>query len=83
MRSPLLTPHCRPNLTPGDHPDATPSYPLLTQAIPCPRYRATPTFGRDTIRKFGVNASDMKRKAARDFEDLLQASRGVAISVLI
>ncbi|KAJ2914408.1 hypothetical protein MD484_g6007, partial [Candolleomyces efflorescens] len=38
------------------------------------RYRATPSFGRDTIRKFGLNASEMKRKAARDFEDLLQCS---------
>ncbi|KAJ3535560.1 hypothetical protein NMY22_g6430 [Coprinellus aureogranulatus] len=38
------------------------------------RYRATPIFGRDTIRRFGVNASEMKRKAARDYEDLLQCS---------
>ncbi|RXW25756.1 hypothetical protein EST38_g6 [Candolleomyces aberdarensis] len=37
-------------------------------------FRSTPTFGRDTIRKFGTNASEMKRKAARDFEDLLQCS---------
>ena len=36
------------------------------------RYRLTPTFGRDSIRKFGVNASEMKRRAARDFADLLQ-----------
>lgn len=36
------------------------------------RYRQVPTFGRDTIRRFSKNASDMKRIAARDFEDLLQ-----------
>ncbi|KAG6913900.1 hypothetical protein DXG01_003626 [Tephrocybe rancida] len=38
------------------------------------RYRQTPTFGRDTIRKFATNASEMKKLAARDFEDLLQCS---------
>ncbi|KAF5382541.1 hypothetical protein D9615_002821 [Tricholomella constricta] len=38
------------------------------------RYRQTPTFGRDTIRKFANNASEMKKLAARDFEDLLQCS---------
>lgn len=31
-----------------------------------------PTFGRDTIRRFHNNASDMKKLARRDFEDLLQ-----------
>ena len=36
------------------------------------RYRAIPSFGRDTIRKFSANASAMRRKAARDYEDLLQ-----------
>ncbi|KAJ3526888.1 hypothetical protein NMY22_g9993 [Coprinellus aureogranulatus] len=38
------------------------------------RYRATPSFGRDTIRKFPLNASQMRRKAARDFENLLQCA---------
>ncbi|KAJ3521207.1 hypothetical protein NMY22_g12407 [Coprinellus aureogranulatus] len=38
------------------------------------RYRATPIFGRGTIRKFGTDASAMKRKAARDYEDLLQCA---------
>ncbi|KAH6912487.1 hypothetical protein BKA70DRAFT_1097936, partial [Coprinopsis sp. MPI-PUGE-AT-0042] len=37
-------------------------------------YRDIPSFGRDTIRKFSLNASEMKRKAARDYEDLLQCS---------
>lgn len=35
-------------------------------------YRQVPTFGRDTIRKFSTNTSELKKLAARDFEDLLQ-----------
>lgn len=31
-----------------------------------------PTFGRDTIRRFASNTSEMKKMAARDFEDILQ-----------
>jgi hypothetical protein len=31
-----------------------------------------PTFGSSTIRRFASNASEMKKLAARDFEDLLQ-----------
>jgi hypothetical protein len=31
-------------------------------------------FGRDTIRKFCTNVSEMKKLAGRDFEDLLQVS---------
>ncbi len=38
----------------------------------CLRYRQVPTFGRDTIRKFSSNVSEMRKLAARDFEDLLQ-----------
>ena len=38
------------------------------------RYRAVPTFGRSTIRKFTENVSAMKKLAARDYEDLLQVS---------
>jgi len=38
------------------------------------RYRMVPTFGSDTIRKFTSNTSEMKRMAARDFEDVLQVS---------
>ena len=38
------------------------------------RYRAIPTFGSSTIRRFATNASEMKKLAARDFEDLLQVS---------
>lgn len=36
------------------------------------RYRLIPTFGKDTIRKFSSNTSELKRLAARDYEDLLQ-----------
>ncbi|KAI0634460.1 hypothetical protein C8Q77DRAFT_1217600 [Trametes polyzona] len=36
------------------------------------RFRQVPTFGRSTIRKFAYNVSEMKRMAARDFEDILQ-----------
>lgn len=35
-------------------------------------YRAIPTFGQSTIRRFSDNASSMKKLAARNFEDLLQ-----------
>ncbi|KAJ3549639.1 hypothetical protein NMY22_g803 [Coprinellus aureogranulatus] len=38
------------------------------------RYRNTPAFGRDTIRRFPLNVTEMKRKAARDYEDLLQCA---------
>ena len=31
-----------------------------------------PTFGSSIIRRFATNASEMKKLAARDFEDLLQ-----------
>lgn len=36
------------------------------------RFRQVPTFGRDTIRRFSRNVSELKKMAARDFEDLLQ-----------
>ncbi|KAK7688185.1 hypothetical protein QCA50_008555 [Cerrena zonata] len=35
------------------------------------RYRCISRFGRDTIRPFANNASEMKKLGARDFEDLL------------
>ena len=37
------------------------------------RYRQIDPFGRDVIRKFTTNASEMKKLAARDYENLLQA----------
>jgi hypothetical protein len=36
------------------------------------RFRLVPTFGRSTIRRFTANASEMKKLAARNYEDLLQ-----------
>ncbi|KAF7299950.1 hypothetical protein HMN09_01002900 [Mycena chlorophos] len=39
------------------------------------RYRLMPTFARDTIRRFTNNTSAMKKLAARDYEDILQASK--------
>lgn len=39
-------------------------------------FREVPTFGRDTIRRFSSNVSELKKLAARDFEDLLQVSAG-------
>ncbi|TFK61080.1 hypothetical protein BDN72DRAFT_805276 [Pluteus cervinus] len=38
------------------------------------RYRQISTFGRGTIRRFTTNSAEMKKMAARDFEDLLQCS---------
>ncbi|KIY50698.1 hypothetical protein FISHEDRAFT_38882, partial [Fistulina hepatica ATCC 64428] len=38
------------------------------------RFRLIPMFGWDTICCFANNASEMKKLAARDFEDLLQCS---------
>ncbi|KAJ6582168.1 hypothetical protein B0H19DRAFT_845485, partial [Mycena capillaripes] len=36
------------------------------------RFRKIPTFGRSTIRRFHTNVSELKKLAARDFEDILQ-----------
>ncbi|KZT37964.1 hypothetical protein SISSUDRAFT_1129151 [Sistotremastrum suecicum HHB10207 ss-3] len=38
------------------------------------RYRMVPPFGDYTIRKFRANVSQLKRLAARDYEDLLQVA---------
>ncbi|KAJ3524296.1 hypothetical protein NMY22_g11058 [Coprinellus aureogranulatus] len=38
------------------------------------RFRRMPTFGKDTIRRFRSNVSEMKQLAARDYEDILQCS---------
>lgn len=37
-------------------------------------FRQTPMFGYGVIRRFSNNASEMRRLAARDFEDILQVS---------
>jgi hypothetical protein len=36
------------------------------------RYREIPSFGRDTIRRFAANSSELKKMAAHNFENLLQ-----------
>ncbi|KAH7917228.1 hypothetical protein BV22DRAFT_1026772, partial [Leucogyrophana mollusca] len=46
------------------------------------RYRQVPTFGRDTIRRFARNVSDMKQMTAHDFEDILQCAIPVFESLL-
>jgi hypothetical protein len=43
-----------------------------------PRFRAISSFGADTIRKFSTNTSELKKLAARDFENLLQACYSLA-----
>ncbi|KAF8221493.1 hypothetical protein L208DRAFT_1327701 [Tricholoma matsutake] len=37
-------------------------------------FQAIPTFGTDTIHHFGTNASEMKKLAAHNYEDLLQCA---------
>lgn len=46
--------------------------PVLLRLMDPLSYRLISTFGRDTIRKFTSNTSEMKKMAARDFEDILQ-----------
>lgn len=36
------------------------------------RFRQVPPFARNTIRKFTYNVSDLRKLAARDYEDILQ-----------
>lgn len=43
------------------------------------RFRQVPSFSCDTIRRFSNNVSEMKKLAARDFEDLLQVQWIVAV----
>jgi len=47
------------------------------------RYRQVPTFSCDTIRRFCTNSSEMKKMAARDFEDLLLIWSLLFISSLV
>ena len=54
--------------------NCTVSYQELINSITT-RFRTMPTFGSSTIRRFATNASEMKKLAARDFEDLLQVSQ--------
>jgi hypothetical protein len=36
------------------------------------RFCLVPSFGRDTIRHFSVNTSDLQNMAAQNYEDFLQ-----------
>lgn len=38
------------------------------------RFRCIPSFGNGVIRRFATNTSEMKKLAARDFEQILQVS---------
>ena len=40
----------------------------------CQHDTEVPSFGRDTIRRFARNVSELKKMAAQDFEDILQVS---------
>jgi hypothetical protein len=51
---------------------STVSHQQLTMFPAIIRFRAMPTFGSSTIRRFSTNASEMKKLAAHNFEDLLQ-----------
>jgi hypothetical protein len=42
-----------------------------------PRFRCIHTFGTSTVRNFANNTSEMKKLAARDFEDILQVYSSV------
>jgi hypothetical protein len=42
-----------------------------------------PIFGRDTIRRFSNDVADMKKLAARDFEDILQVFIKLLLSFLL
>jgi hypothetical protein len=44
-------------------------------------FRMIPTFGRDTIRRFTSNTSELKKMAARNYEDFLQVSHVLHIIV--
>lgn len=46
------------------------------------RYRQMPLFSQATIRKFSNNVSEMKKLAARDFEDLLQVKYYLQTSLM-
>ncbi|KAJ3515408.1 hypothetical protein NMY22_g14461 [Coprinellus aureogranulatus] len=41
------------------------------------RFRQIPTFGKNTIRRFNNNISELKQLAARNYEDILQCSLAV------
>ena len=42
-----------------------------------------PTFGRDSIRKFSNNVSELKKLGARDYENLLQVAYSIFIFIYV
>jgi hypothetical protein len=70
----ILESHSKSTLDKVDLRSAPTSPSLVFLLLTSVRYRAMPTFGRDTIRRFRSNVSEMKQLAARDYEDLLQVS---------
>ena len=42
------------------------------------RFHLVPTFGRDTIRRFSTNTSQLRGMAARNYEDFLQVCVSLA-----
>ena len=54
---------------------------MTPSRVPATRFRMVPTFGKDTIRKFSNNVSEMKKLAAWDFEDILQVGTSSQIFI--
>ena len=46
----------------------------ISHARSIARFRNVPTFGRDSIRRFANNVSELKKLGARDYENLLQVT---------
>ena len=69
------------NLTEGGHRDSNnqrSTFPLVfAHAHIQLRYRLIAPFGKDTIRQFANNASQMKKLAGYHFEDLLQVKHTI------
>ena len=47
------------------------------------RFRQIPTFGRDSIRRFSNHVSELKKLAARDYENLLQVGANCFLSCFL
>lgn len=50
---------------------------FIWNLIPKTSFREIPSFGRDTIRRFTANCSEMKKMVAHDFENMLQVSTAI------
>lgn len=47
----------------------------LSDCSICSRFRKVPVFGRNTIRRFTVNVSELPQFAAHNYEDVFQVCR--------